>query len=84
MNWAEFEDPVSHVCLSGTMVASWSLIQEVAGLSPFTVMTNIFVTESAEFRETLRKNPLAVNFFQTCSEKESGSEKIIQIINEIY
>ena len=31
MNWAEFKDPLSHVCLAGTVVASWSLTQEVAG-----------------------------------------------------
>ena len=33
------------MCLAGIVVTSWSLTQEVAGLSPFTVMTNIFVTE---------------------------------------
>ena len=38
------------MCLTGAVVASWSLTQEVAGSSPFTVMTNIFVTE---FSETL-------------------------------
>ena len=27
----EFKDPVSHMCFAGTMVASWSLTQEVAG-----------------------------------------------------
>ena len=48
MNWAKFKDSVSHVCLAGIEVASWSLTQEVAGLSPFTVMTNIFVTEFSE------------------------------------
>ena len=48
MNWAQFKDPVSHTCLAGTVVASWSLTQEVAGLSPFTVMANIFVTEFSE------------------------------------
>ena len=31
MNWAKFEDPVSHICLAGTVVAPWSLTQEVAG-----------------------------------------------------
>ena len=31
MNWPQFKDPVSHMCLAGTMVASWSLTQEVAG-----------------------------------------------------
>ena len=36
MNWAQFKDPVSRVCLPGAVVASWSLTQEMAGLSPFT------------------------------------------------
>ena len=31
MNWAQFKDPVSHMCLAGAVVASWSLTQEVAG-----------------------------------------------------
>ena len=56
MNWAQFKDPVSHICLVGTVVASWSFTQRggwVAGLSPFTVMTNIFVTEFAEFSENI-------------------------------
>ena len=53
MSWAQFEDPISHMCLASTVVASWSLTQEVAGLIPYTVMTNIFVTE---FSETFRKN----------------------------
>ena len=47
MKWAQFKDPVSHMCLAGSVVASWSITQEVAGLSHFTVMTNIFVTEFA-------------------------------------
>ena len=35
MNWAQFKDPVSHMCLAGTVVVSWSLTQEFPGLSPF-------------------------------------------------
>ena len=27
----QFKDPVSHMCLAGTVVAPWSLAQEVAG-----------------------------------------------------
>ena len=38
------------------MVASWSLTQEVACSSPFTVMTNIFVAKFSEFSETFRKD----------------------------
>ena len=41
------------MCLAGAVVASWPLTQEVAGSSPFTVMTNIFVTEFSEFNETI-------------------------------
>ena len=36
------------MCLAGAVVTSWSLIQEVVGSSPFTVITNIFVTEFSE------------------------------------
>ena len=53
MNWAKFKDPVSHVCLAGTVAASWSLTQEVVGSSPFTVRTNIFVSEFSEFGENI-------------------------------
>ena len=56
MNWAQFKDPVSHMCHASAVVASWPLTQEVADSGPFTVMTSIFVTEFAEFSETLRKN----------------------------
>ena len=51
MNLFQFKNPVSHTCLAGAVIASWSLSQEVAGLSPFTEKTNIFVTESSEFSE---------------------------------
>ena len=60
MNWAHVKDSVSHMCLAGTVVASWFLAQEMTGLSPFTVMTNIFVPEFAEFSETCRKNSIGV------------------------
>ena len=53
MNWGQFKDPVSHVCLAGPVVASWSLTQEKAGLNSFTVVTNIFVTEFSEFKENI-------------------------------
>ena len=41
------------MCLAGAMIACWSLTQEEAGSSPFTVMTNIFVNEFAEFIENI-------------------------------
>ena len=38
MNWAQFKDTVSHMCLSGAVVASW--------FQPFTVMTNILPVQA--------------------------------------
>ena len=51
MNWIQLKDPVSHMCLAGTVEACWTLTQEMAGSIPFTVMTNVFVTEFWEFGE---------------------------------
>ena len=35
MNLIQFKDPVSPMCIAGTVVAVWSLTQEVAGSSLF-------------------------------------------------
>ena len=61
MNQSQFKDPVSHMCLAGTVVESWSLTQEMTGSNSFTLMTNIFfVTEFTEFSEShLGKTPTA-------------------------
>ena len=63
MNWSQFKDPVSHMCLSGTVVVPWSFTQEVAGSSHFTVMTNIFVTEFSEFSKTFKRNSSVIFIF---------------------
>ena len=52
MNWAQFKDSAFHMWLAGTVVASWSLTQEVEGSSPFTVMKRFLVTEFAEIGKT--------------------------------
>ena len=42
---AEFKDPVSHIshmCLAGTLVASWSLTQDIAGSSFFNDNSSFF------------------------------------------
>ena len=31
MNWVQFKDPASHMCLAGTVVASWSLTKGCEG-----------------------------------------------------
>ena len=53
MNWAQFKDPVFSMCLAGAVVTYWSLAEEVTGLTPFTVMTNMFIPEFAEFSENI-------------------------------
>ena len=55
MNWAQFKDPASYMCLAGAVVASWSLTQQVAGSNPCNDKY-FFVTEFAEISETFRKN----------------------------
>ena len=42
MNMSQFKDPVSGMCLTGTVLVAWSLTQEGAGSSPFTVMIYTF------------------------------------------
>ena len=39
MNYGQFKDSVSHICLTGAVVVSWSLMQEMEGSRPLTVMT---------------------------------------------
>ena len=48
MNWAQFIDPASHMCLTGAVVALWSLTQEVAGLSPFTEFIDFKIEEKLQ------------------------------------
>ena len=43
INSGQFKYPVSHLCLAGTVVASWSLAQEVPGSNTFVLMTNILI-----------------------------------------
>ena len=41
---AEFKDPVSHMCLAGTLVASWSLAQDMAVSSFFNDNSSFLMT----------------------------------------
>ena len=51
MNWAQFKDPVFHMCLAGTVVAAWSLTQEMTGSGPFN--DKYVVPEFTNFSETI-------------------------------
>ena len=53
MNWGKFKDHVSHMCLTGAVVAFWSLMQVVGSLIPFNIMTNILVIKFAEFSKNI-------------------------------
>ena len=72
MNRGQFKDTVFNMCLIGTVVASLSLMQGMAGLNPFSVMRNIFVTEFSEFGETI-----SFEFSRCCSYKSDSSEKAL-------
>ena len=50
MYWAQCKDPVSHMCLAGVVVASWSVTLETAGSNPFNDKY-FFVNEFTEFGE---------------------------------
>ena len=73
------------MCIAGTLV-SWSLTQEVAGWSSFTVMTNIFVTEFSELSETFRENTIVFelvnpdNFLPNLGDINCNFEKIITVL----
>ena len=58
MNWSQFKDPVSYMCLAGAVIASWSLTQEVAGSSPFTIATITLSLNSANSVKTFRENSI--------------------------
>ena len=72
-NWAQFKDLVSHMGLAGTVITSFSLTQELAGSSRFTVMTKFFFTfrknsnvPSARIKQLLflnKKTNLAILLF---------------------
>ena len=59
MNWAQFKDPVSHMCLAGAVVASWSPTKEVAGWQVQTLLLQrqLFLSlNSANSVKTYREN----------------------------
>ena len=62
MNWAQFKDPNSHMCLAGAVVACQFLTQEVAGWQVRVLLMSIFFfIEFAEFSEKhLGKTPLTL------------------------
>ena len=58
MNWAQFVDPVSHMCIAGAMVAFWYLTQKMAGSISMSVITNILSLNWANSIKTFRKNSI--------------------------
>ena len=68
MNWVQFKDPVSHMCIAGAAVASWSLAQLVAGWQVWvlllymsgTVNSKSFVNK--DFLQNKWKYELTVHF----------------------
>ena len=54
MNWVQFKDSVSPMCLAGAMAASWSLTQDVVGLNPFTFIDKCILSMNSV--KTYNKN----------------------------
>ena len=52
MNWAQFGGLVSHMCLTDAVLASSSLTQEVAGSSPFSLVTNNSLNSLKTYRKS--------------------------------
>ena len=61
-HWGQFKDPVYHLCLADTVVAFWSLTQEVACLNPFNAKY-FWSPNTANSMKSFRKNP--ISFFCT-------------------
>ena len=61
MNWAQFKDPVSHMCLDGAVVPSWSVTQEMAGWKVWVLLLywQIFLSlNPANSVKTFRENSI--------------------------
>ena len=63
--------------LAGTVEASWSLTQEVAGSSPFTVMMNILSLNSVK---TFRENSISPLAFGSQHKLNSVWYQVINIL----
>ena len=55
MDWVQFIDPVSHMCLAGTVAAPWSFTQEVISSNNL-FKYNIFCMGSANSVKTFMAN----------------------------
>ena len=77
------------MCLAGAVIASWSLTEEVAGWSPFTVMTNILSLNSIKH---LRKSSLSLEKIILNKEDDklskyhwvSGHKNVVVIPRYVY
>ena len=67
----KFKYSVPYMCLSGTVVATWSLMQEVGGLSQF-FKVNFFVTEFAGKKIREKSNILRSLFIWRIFELKKG------------
>ena len=63
MNRSQFKYPVFHMCLAGAVVTTFlSLTQEVVGLNPFVVVTNILSLNLLNSVKHLGKTQLKLDF----------------------
>ena len=67
INWSQFKDPVSHMCLAGAVLASWPLTQEVAGSNHVTVMKNICLLNSLNSKKYIYRKFNWMNWGCDCN-----------------
>ena len=66
MNWSQFKYPVFHMCLAGAVVTTfWSLTQEVVGLNPSAVVTNILSLNLLNSVKHLGKTQMKLGYAKT-------------------
>ena len=81
INWPQFKDLVSHMCLSGTIIASWCLTQVVTGSSTFNVKLFCQWIQQIQWKH-LGKTPLGWHYRKClCKLQSKIGRKLLQEFN---
>ena len=69
MNWAQFKDHVSHMCLAGAVVASWSLMQERSRFEPILMIIFFLLLNSLNCSENIWEKLQYDSYFEVQNSK---------------
>ena len=64
LGWAQIKDPVSHMCLADTVVASWCLTEEVAGWQVWAILLQWQIFLPLNSLKTFRED--SIDLFYCC------------------